>query len=122
MTRFPPWLFALALLAPLSACKKTAGETTPPGDGQGDLEDREVVNNWEAKTGDVAICPISGKKFEVKDDSGRFDYQGYSFVFCCANCLDKVEADPGKYLDALVEEAGGSAAPDPAPDPVEATP
>jgi hypothetical protein len=36
-------------------------------------------------------------------------------VFCCAGaCLEKVEANPGKILDPLVEQAGGPASdPDP---------
>ena len=130
MTR-PASLLALALLASLCACKKDAGETTPPahqhggehhGDehSEGDLEGRAIVDNWEAKTGDVTTCPMSGKKFEVKDDSGRYDYKGHNFVFCCTNCLEKVEADPGKYLDALVERAGGPADSEPAEaDPAE---
>jgi hypothetical protein len=118
----------------LAACKK--GPTTEPeqahhGDGyhgsEGhhgvetppDFEGREVVDNWRAKTGDVTVCPLSGKKFEVEANSTRYSYQGYTFVFCCTDededeCLGKVAADPGKYLDRLVEEAGGPASdPDP---------
>jgi hypothetical protein len=102
-----------------AACKKA--ETTVPGDARGDqeegeLEGREVVDNWRAKPGDVTVCPITGKKFEVDANSPHFSYQGYRFVFCCAGeCLEKVEADPAEYLDRLVEEAGGPASdPDPA--------
>jgi YHS domain-containing protein len=100
----------------LAACKKA--ETTVPEHAQaeaGEFEGREVVDNWRAKPGDVTICPITGKKFEVDASSPHFSYQGYKFVFCCAGeCLEKVEANPGKYLDALVEEAGGPASdPDP---------
>jgi hypothetical protein len=119
--RLIPLLFtALALLAP--GCKAPA-TTTPEDDATAapaaDLEGREVVDNWKAQPGDVTVCPISGKKFEVTEESGRFDYRGYTFVFCCAGpCLDKVEADPGKYLDSFVEQAGGPAgSPDADPDP-----
>lgn len=114
----------LVLFVPSLACKKTEAQTTPPGDEHahqhhgeghggeghhaGDFEGREVVDNWNARPGDVTVCPMSGKKFEVKEDSGRFDYQGHSFVFCCSNCLDEIAGDPGKYLDELVEQAGGS--------------
>lgn len=115
-------LSVLALLS-LSACNKTeATATTPPPDATApakadDLEGREVVDNWKAQPGDVTVCPISGKKFEVEADSGRYAYQGHEFVFCCSgSCLDKVAADPGKYLDALVEQAGGPAS-DPNADP-----
>jgi YHS domain-containing protein len=124
MPRLTAYLFAIALLAPLSACKKgdASAETNSPtdahahqgehehhGDKHGDVEG-EVVKNWEAKPGDVTVCPMSGEKFEVAESSPRFDYQGQSFVFCCPHCLEKVEAEPGKYLDPLIEEAGGGAA------------
>jgi hypothetical protein len=118
---FVPGL-ALSLLVScvLFGCKKV--ETTPPEQAQpehsqqGDLEGRAVVDNWLAKPGDVTVCPLTGNKFEVAANSGRVSYQGYSFVFCCSGeCLEPVEADPGKYLDPLVEEAGGPASdPDPA--------
>lgn len=127
MTRSLTLLLTLTLL-PLAACKKA--ETSSPDDatptsntghedhagGEDEFAGRDVVDNWSAQPGDVTVCPISGKKFEVKEDSGRFAYQGYEFVFCCAGkCLEQVEADPGKFLDALVEEAGGPATdPDPA--------
>lgn len=119
MHRLPPSLFALALCFSLFACKKDGPGTAAPDhahdhkhdhgddhDGKhGDFEGREVVDNWKAQTGDITVCPMSGKKFEVAESSPRFDYEGHNFVFCCANCVKKIEADPGKHLDALVEEA-----------------
>jgi hypothetical protein len=107
--------FSCVVSFSLVACKKV--ETTAPEQAQhGDFEGREVVDNWRAKPGDVTVCPLTGNEFEVDANSGRVSYQGYSFVFCCSGeCLVPVEADPGKYLDALVEEAGGPASdPDPA--------
>lgn len=115
---------AVALGLSTSACKTP--ETTTPVDASGpskpgdaSLDAREAVPNWDAHPGDVTECPISGKKFEVTEKSGHFDYQGHTFVFCCSgDCLDKVQADPGKYLDALVEQAGGPAgSPDADPEP-----
>jgi hypothetical protein len=113
-------LVILSLLSfALFACEKA--QTSPPEPAHqqpddGELEGREVVDNWRAKPGDVTVCPLTGNKFEVDANSGRVSYQGYSFVFCCSGeCLVPVEADPGKVLDALVEEAGGPASdPDPA--------
>jgi YHS domain-containing protein len=131
MTR--PVLLSLCLAASsaLTACKNaptTEPEQAHHGDGyhgseghhggdggQQDFEGREVVDNWRAQPGDVTVCPLSGKKFEVDATSGHVSYQGYNFVFCCAGeCLEKIEANPGKYLDRLVEQAGGPASdPDP---------
>lgn len=115
-------LLVAVLLAPSSACKSkqaAPGQTAAPSEtvGQGqqeattdaDLEGREVVPNWLAQTGDVTICPLTGRKFEVEEQFDRFDYKGHSFVFCCANCIDEVKENPGKYLDPLVEQAGGPA-------------
>jgi len=125
-----PLILSLAAL-PLGACDGGGSTATPDdaataeheghdADGEGAGEDefagREVVDNWLAEPGDVTVCPISGRKFEVDDKSGHMSYEGYEFVFCCSGeCLDKVEANPGKYLDELVEEAGGPAS-DPDPD------
>lgn len=124
MKRITPILFAASLLLlPLSACEKT--ESTSPDDaaaadagpeqGEGkqgsmhqDFEGREVVDNWKAEPGDVTTCPFSGKKFEVKDDSPHFEYEGQSFVFCCSKCLSKVEADPEQYLGELAAEANAA--------------
>lgn len=130
MKRSLPVLFVSWILClPLVACDG-AGSATPAdaaaGGGAGEgaeapaeadaFAGREVVDNWLAQSGEVTVCPISGKKFEVDDKSGHFSYQGYTFVFCCdGKCLEQVEADPGKFLDALVEEAGGPAS-DPEPD------
>ena len=77
------------------------------------LAGRTVVDNWEAKAGDVTICPYHGVPFEVLEDSERVSYEGYSFVFAChGRCIAEVEDDPYHWLGGLVQEAGG-----PAPDP-----
>lgn len=121
-SRLAPWLLALALVPSLSACKKAADTATPGDEHAHDhehgedhedhhagLEDAEAVANWEAQVGDVTVCPVSGKKFEVTAESPRYEYQGHSFVFCCPMCLEKTKADATQYLDPLVEEAGGPA-------------
>jgi len=116
------------LVLSLAGCKKT--ETTDPdaasasgGGGMhdpskhGDFEGREVVPNYEAKTGDVTTCPYSGKKFEVKDDSPRIDWHDKSWVFCCDKCLGEIEADPDKYLGKLLEPSSEEPNPEPSPEP-----
>ncbi|MFV8751993.1 YHS domain-containing protein [Nannocystaceae bacterium ST9] len=129
-------LSSAVLVFALGACKKT--ETTTPDDhhhgdhhGEGhhaeggghhdeakhaDFEGREVVVNYAAKPGDVTVCPFSGKKFEVKDDSPRIEWKGQSWVFCCDQCLDKIEADPEKYLGGILEATPPAGEP-PAEDP-----
>lgn len=122
--RLPLLLSTLVLTFALPACKTSERDTTEPpsatagpGHGKGPMHDdefegREVVVNYEAQPGDVTICPYSGKKFEVKADSPRFEWNDKSWVFCCDMCIADVQADPekylGKYLDPIppaVEEA-----------------
>lgn len=117
MTRLVPLFLCVVSSLALTACKKAP--TTEPEQAHhhqepASFENREVIDNWRAELGDVTVCPFTGKKFEVDANSGHFSYQGYDFVFCCADCLDEIAADPGKYLDRLVEQAGGPASdPDP---------
>lgn len=126
MTFLRVLLPSLVLAFSLTACKKEATEHPDDhgdhhghheggghDDKHGDVEGREVVVNYQAKTGDVTICPVSGETFEVKDDSPRFAWEGQSWVTCCGGCQGKVEADPEKYLRPILTEhppAGGDAA------------
>ncbi|MCA9685419.1 MAG: hypothetical protein KC431_16200 [Myxococcales bacterium] len=69
-----------------------------------------LVRNWEAQPGDLTVCPFSNQVFEVEEDSSRFSYEGYSFVFSCSGvCMEEVASDPGLFLDDLVYKAGGPA-------------
>lgn len=128
MTRLRVLFPALVLAFSLTACKKEAS-TAPDdhahhhegGGGEhdeskhGDFEGREVVVNYAAKPGDITVCPVSGKKFEVKEDSPRLDWQGQSWVLCCNGCKGKIEAEPDKYLGPILEAnppAGDAAATD----------
>jgi Cu+-exporting ATPase len=52
----------------------------------------------DAKIGDRTHCPVSGEEFVVSGDSPHAEYQGKTYYFCCAHCVQKFEADPSKYL------------------------
>lgn len=43
-------------------------------------------------------CPVSG---EPADPKVGIDHEGTEVHFCCAGCVDKYKADPGKYKSAL---------------------
>lgn len=89
-------------LALFAACEKstpaTESSTPPAADVADPLAGKPVVRNVEAKTGDVTVCPYSGRKFVVKDDSPRWEYEGKTYVFCAQKALDAVQQDPAKYL------------------------
>lgn len=110
MTLAAPKLSRLGLLLlslGLFACKPDGATNAPAApDAEASLEGRPVVDNPEAKPGDVTTCPYSGRKFVVEADSPRFAYEGRDYVFCSEKARDAVAAEPAKYL--------GGAAPAPA--------
>ncbi len=86
----------------LAACNKTGTSTTPPAEPSTPAADplagKPVVQNVEAKTGDVTTCPYSGRKFVVAENSPRWEYDGKNYVFCAEKALEEVKKDPAKYL------------------------
>ena len=50
------------------------------------------------------ICPVM--KNEVKDitTAPKYEYEGTTYYFCCAGCVDKFKADPEKYIDGMKAE------------------
>jgi hypothetical protein len=111
-------LSTLALASALSACRPTNRpptthhhEAATPADQDRDLaeydedlEDREVVPNYAAETGDVTVCPYSGRKFEVKADSPRLKWKGKSWVLCSSEPMAEIQASPDKYLGKFLDE------------------
>jgi YHS domain-containing protein len=43
-------------------------------------------------------CPVMGG---VIDPDVHTDYRGVRVYFCCAPCIEKFEANPGRYIPAL---------------------
>lgn len=81
------------------ATATAAADPTPEAADADPLAGREVVENAEAQPGDVTTCPYSGRKFEVKEDHPKVEYEGVSYWICSDKAAAEVEADPGKYLD-----------------------
>ncbi len=47
--------------------------------------------------GAKATCPVMNSEFTVAADSPRSTYQGKHYVFCCASCKPKFDAEPAKF-------------------------
>jgi len=47
-------------------------------------------------------CPVMGGPI---DKNVFTEYQGKKVYFCCAGCVDKFKADPGKYISKLPQFA-----------------
>lgn len=96
-------LLILVLLG--TACSKPASATTNPAPTPTATDDalagKPVVRNVDAVTGDVTLCPYSGRKFVVADDSPRWEHDGQVYVFCSQKALDAVQTDPAKYFEGF---------------------
>lgn len=68
----------------------------------------EVVSHGEMMAPSPAgeIDPVCGMSVNSKTAAGKYDYQGKTYFFCSAGCLDKFKNDPGSFFGA------GKTAPD----------
>jgi Cu+-exporting ATPase len=46
----------------------------------------------------VAIDPVCGMRVTIATAKHRFQYQGQDYLFCCARCRERFEAEPEKFL------------------------
>ena len=49
------------------------------------------------------ICPVSGQKIDEKTKV-KYSYQGKTYNFCCASCVDDFKKDHQKYIKKIEEE------------------
>ncbi|MBU2438336.1 MAG: YHS domain-containing protein [Acidobacteria bacterium] len=52
----------------------------------------------DTKAEDKVVCPVSGKEVADTEKAPSLEYNGKTYFFCCAGCLDKFKAEPEKYL------------------------
>ena len=48
--------------------------------------------------GKEEMCPVTGEKFKVAEDTLAADYKGKTYFFCCPGCDKPFLANPEKYL------------------------
>ncbi len=73
-------------------------------DGQS-LE-RTLSQNSPGKAGDAGNknCPVSGEEVGMMGPAAQYEYQGKSYNFCCASCIDSFKKDPKKYIKIIEEQ------------------
>ena len=49
---------------------------------------------------DFATDPVCGMQVDPATAKHRIEYEGETYVFCCAGCAQKFEADPARYLES----------------------
>ena len=47
---------------------------------------------------ETLTCPVTGKEFKKSDDSPSYTYEGKTYYFCCAECIEKFKENPEKYI------------------------
>jgi Cu+-exporting ATPase len=53
----------------------------------------------------VAIDPVCGMKVKRETAKHRFEYKGQEYLFCCARCRERFQADPENFLKPKPEQA-----------------
>ena len=64
-----------------------------------DYSPGDVVDQPDAKVGDLVRCPVSGVVFRVQDESPAVEWQTKQYYTCCGGCAAE--------LNTEVQRAGG---------------
>ncbi|HVC00546.1 MAG TPA: YHS domain-containing protein [Candidatus Dormibacteraeota bacterium] len=59
-----------------------------------------MSNETSPAGGSQAKDPVCGMTVDPKSAAGQYQYGNKTYYFCCAHCLKKFQADPGKYASA----------------------
>lgn len=57
------------------------------------------------EAGKEAVCPVTGEKFKVTEETASVSYKGKTYYFCCPGCDTSFIKNPEKFL-AKMKEAG----------------
>ena len=53
--------------------------------------------------GKEAVCPVTGDKFKVNDETLSAEYKGKVYYFCCPACDKPFRENPEKYMEKKEE-------------------
>lgn len=101
MTHSPLSLFALVAVlgcASTPAPAPATPATTPAAATPAPAAAQRLVPPGEARVGDRTTCPISNEEFVVTADSPHTEYEGRTYYFCCAPCVERFRAAPQQYI------------------------
>ncbi|HET7888857.1 MAG TPA: heavy metal translocating P-type ATPase [Bradyrhizobium sp.] len=57
----------------------------------------------------VAVDPVCGMKVKRETAKHRFEYRGTEYLFCCARCRERFQADPESFLKPKASEPPATA-------------
>jgi len=50
------------------------------------------------------VCPVMGNEIKDHSKAPKIEYEGKTYYFCCAGCVDEFNKDPEKYIAKLNEK------------------
>lgn len=83
---------ALSIMAEIVQIRRKAG----PVDVELLAEELQAINHTE---GSLAIDPVCGMSVEIADAYYSYEYDGQTYYFCAASCLQSFADNPERYLD-----------------------
>lgn len=92
---------AIALAVSLVAGAGRAGEHPEHPGHHGEHQGHQGEQQLNAKTTPQTVCPIMGDPI---NKSLYVDHDGKRVYACCAKCLEKLQADPAKYITMLEKQ------------------
>lgn len=48
--------------------------------------------------GQEVVCPVTGERFKVTEQTLTSEYEGKTYYFCCPGCKPKFDKAPAKYV------------------------
>lgn len=61
-------------------------------------DEMQVRHPNQSEMGKSARCPVTRSPFTVSDLTPVIDYQGKSYYFCCAGCVNDFKNNPTKFI------------------------
>lgn len=52
---------------------------------------------YAQKTEEMVTCAVSGKTIKKSEATGKYEYNGKTYYFCCPDCQEKFVKEPEKY-------------------------
>jgi YHS domain-containing protein len=85
----------IVLGAAVTSCHAPA---PPPATAASTVVVAAVRPPGEATVGDRTTCPVSGEEFVISATSPHVEYEGKTYYFCCADCVQRFTAQPAAYI------------------------
>ncbi|MDD5210186.1 MAG: heavy metal-binding domain-containing protein [Elusimicrobiales bacterium] len=105
-------LCGFALVLSCSAAFAAEGAKPEKAENKGQEQKKEAKTAAKAKApkavlrkiakeeiGKEAVCPVTGEKFKVTEETISASYKGKVYYFCCPGCDKGFIASPEKYLN-----------------------